>query len=62
MTPGGSEPTGKVAEAIQSTFSSFDAGSEMFVKAAKNAFRIRMGMACCRCKQEAADLFNVQPG
>ena len=38
MTPGGSEPTGKVAEAIQSTFGSFDAGSEMFIKAAKTRF------------------------
>ena len=42
MTPNSSEPTGKVAEAIQSTFSSFDAGSEMFDKIAKT---IRMGMA-----------------
>ena len=38
MIPGGSEPTGKVAEAIQSTFGSFDAGSEMFAKAAKTHF------------------------
>ena len=38
MTPGGSSPTGKVAEAIQSTFGSFDSGSEMFVKAAKTHF------------------------
>ena len=38
MIPGGSPPTGKVAEAIQSTFGSFDAGSEMFVKAAKTHF------------------------
>ena len=38
MVPGGSEPTGKVAEAIQSAFGSFDAGSEMFAKAAKTHF------------------------
>ena len=38
MTPGGSQPTGKVAEAIQSTFGSFDAGTETFVKAAKTHF------------------------
>lgn len=38
MKPGGSEPMGKVAEAIQSTFGSFDAGSEMFVKTAKTHF------------------------
>ena len=38
MIPGGRELTGKVAEAIQSTFGSFDAGSEMFTKAAKTHF------------------------
>ncbi len=38
MTPGGTKPTGKVAEAIQTTFGSFDAGSEMFGKAAKTHF------------------------
>ncbi|MYB92390.1 superoxide dismutase [Candidatus Poribacteria bacterium] len=38
MVPGGSEPTGKVAEAIQSTFGSFDAGSKMFAQAAKTHF------------------------
>ena len=38
MIPGGSEPSGKVAEAIQSTFGSLDAGSEMFVKTAKTHF------------------------
>lgn len=38
MKPGGSEQTGKVAEAIQSTFGSLDAGNEMFTKAAKTHF------------------------
>ena len=38
MIPGGSAPTGKVAEAIQSAFGSFDAGSEMFATAAKKHF------------------------
>ncbi|MDE0014765.1 MAG: superoxide dismutase [Candidatus Poribacteria bacterium] len=38
MVPGGSEPTGKVAEAIQSTFGSFDAGSKMFANKAKTHF------------------------
>ena len=38
MIPGGRELTGKVAEAIQSTFGSFDAGSEMFAKTAKTHF------------------------
>ncbi len=38
MKPNGSEQTGKVAEAIQSTFGSLDAGNEMFVKAAKTHF------------------------
>ena len=38
MIPGGREPTGKVAEAIQSTFGSLDAGSEMFTTAAKTHF------------------------
>ena len=38
MIPEGREPTGKVAEAIQSTFGSFDAGSEMFATAAKTHF------------------------
>ena len=38
MIPGGREPSGKVAEAIQSTFGSLDAGSEMFVKTAKTHF------------------------
>ena len=38
MIPGGSQPTGKVAEAIQSTFGSFDDGTEMLAKAAKTHF------------------------
>ena len=38
MIPGGSEPTGKVAAAIQSTFGSLDAGSEMFANKAKTHF------------------------
>ena len=38
MIPGGSAPTGKVAEAVQSTFGSFDAGTEELVKAAKTHF------------------------
>ena len=38
MIPDGRELTGKVAEAIQSTFGSFDAGSEMFARTAKTHF------------------------
>ena len=38
MIPGGSEPTGPVAEAIQSTFGSLDAGSETFANKAKTHF------------------------
>ena len=38
MKPNGSAPMGKVAEAVQSTFGSLDAGSEMFAKAAKTHF------------------------
>ncbi len=38
MIPGGSEVTGRVAEAIQSKFGSFDAGSEMFDNIAKAHF------------------------
>lgn len=38
MQPNGSEPTGKVAEAIQSTFGSIDMGKEMFFTAARTRF------------------------
>ncbi len=38
MSPDGGEPTGKVAEAIQSTFGSIRAGREIFNKAATTRF------------------------
>ena len=62
MGPGkGGEPTGRVGEAIKSSFGGFDTFKEQFAKAGDDALRQRLGVAAGR-RRQAGDREHREPG